>query len=189
MTWSSVRTVVLDFVGTIFWGVLKLLTPWSCPKKFWLIYSRVVWVSECLQSPWQTNKQKRLRYNWQKNWGTLVCIVWWFDGFAQSNTSITSHCFCFFVFGWECLRSLLANFSYTVTVLSTVVTMLFISSSELTHLDNWQLINYQFTNLSLFLPTSIPMAVTILLPSFCAFRWLMPCSHLHFSDLFLLLRA
>ena len=162
----------------------------------------MVWVLECLQSPWQTNEQKRLyspllRYNWQIKLGYSVysVMIWrmwtlWKDLHKVIHPSPHIVFVCFFVFWWECLRSLLANFSYTITVLSTIVTMLFINSSQLTHLNNWQLINYQFTNLCLFLPASIPWWW----PSYClvsvnSYKWYHAVICTSLSDLFLLLRA
>ena len=119
---------------------LCLVHPFWKPKSWWLLTIEVhlfqidcknnslveLSISPSLIEVWLTNKV--VRY--------LRCTMRWFDRHCERvpcikliTTSIISNIYLFL---WECLRSL-SKFQLYDTVLSTILTMLYIRSSDLIH--------------------------------------------------------
>ena len=109
-----------------------------------------------------------LMYNWQTV-GCLMCTPWWFDTYLHCeristirliNTFIISHIYLF-NFWWEHFKfSSHSKFQLYNMVLSAVVTILYIRSSNFIHLITKSL--YPFTNSSYFYLHSETLAITFL---------------------------
>ena len=110
-----------------------------------------------------------VRYNWQNCKIFLVYITVCYMCTLRKHspielTHLSPHIFTFFFFLVRIFTfHSLSKFPLNNTVLSTIVTMFYIRSSELIHFVTENL--YRFTYLSLFPPIIQPLAITFLFVS------------------------